>query len=363
MALSSGVPRREPVALLVGVGLAVTLAHALVVAVVRWARLSRAGVYPPVRTWEVMHGDQCDPAPAITCVGPPWLVHGYATVRLVAGTRTHLAGAPVSYGARVPPGAHTTSPAITIPCAPVPRGLYRLQRVTVRFTDLLSLFRVVLEYTEDIGDSPYPPLLRVLPQASSDAQRFIPPGVVAGTRADGLSRDRSEELIEARPYHPGDDTRRINWKAYAHSETLFVRIGEEIPPPSIAAKILVDIRGVESHSQLDQLISAALGVAVELERPNCSVTLSAQVDQRGALVLGTVDEGRRALAAADPVYGFLIDPIPPGPHRVHPGGAHTLVVATGRSPAAPAGRSREILVWDQQHPQGDGRERTISYLD
>jgi len=287
-------------------------------------------------------------------VSPAVITGAPAVVTLVAGSRTHIATASVTGNA---------GSVIEILCASVPRGLYQLRRMTIRLTDLLSLFVVVLEYRDLAADSRYPPLLRVLPEALAGVESPTPPGFVAGSPGEGISRSRSEELIEARPYHPGDDTRRINWKAYAHSETLFVRIGEELPPPSAAANILIDTRGLDTCAHLDQLISAALGVAEELERRMYAVTVVAQVDDRGPLLLGTVNEARRALAAADPVYGFLIDPVPAGPHRVHPGGDHTLVVTTGRSPAAPTGFHREILVWDQQHRQGAGRERTIAVLD
>ncbi|HKK49014.1 MAG TPA: DUF58 domain-containing protein, partial [Alkalispirochaeta sp.] len=222
---------------------------------------------------------------------------------------------------------------------------------------------VVLEYRDSAENSRFPPLVRVLPVASAGMKPPVPAGLVAGVRGEGLSRRRSEELIEARPYHPGDDTRRINWKAYAHSETLFVRIGEEMPPPSASADMVIDTRGLDTSSHLDQLISAALGVAEELERRVRTVTVVAQVDEHGSLLLGSVREARRALAAADPVYGFLVDPVPAGRHRVHPVGDHALVVTTGRSPAAPPGTDREIVVWDHQDRQGEGREHTIALLD
>ncbi|MDR1173841.1 MAG: DUF58 domain-containing protein [Treponema sp.] len=51
---------------------------------------------------------------------------------------------------------------------------------------------------------------------------------------------RTDNLIEHRPYIPGDDPRRINWKLYSHQGELFVREGESEPPPHSRLTILVD---------------------------------------------------------------------------------------------------------------------------
>ena len=51
---------------------------------------------------------------------------------------------------------------------------------------------------------------------------------------------RTDNLIDHRPYIPGDDPRRINWKLYSHGGSLFVREGEPEPPPHSRLLILVD---------------------------------------------------------------------------------------------------------------------------
>jgi hypothetical protein len=51
---------------------------------------------------------------------------------------------------------------------------------------------------------------------------------------------RSDNLIDHRPYIPGDDPRRINWKLYSHGGNLFIREGEPEPPPRLRLLILVD---------------------------------------------------------------------------------------------------------------------------
>ncbi len=51
---------------------------------------------------------------------------------------------------------------------------------------------------------------------------------------------RSDELLETRKYVPGDDMRRLNWKVYAHSGELLLRIGEETPPPDSRLLCILD---------------------------------------------------------------------------------------------------------------------------
>jgi uncharacterized protein (DUF58 family) len=51
---------------------------------------------------------------------------------------------------------------------------------------------------------------------------------------------RTDNLIDHRPYVPGDDPRRINWKLYGHAGDLFVREGEPEPPPHSKLTLLVD---------------------------------------------------------------------------------------------------------------------------
>lgn len=51
---------------------------------------------------------------------------------------------------------------------------------------------------------------------------------------------RGDNLIDHRPYIPGDDPRRINWKLFGHGGELFVREEEPEPPPRSNILILID---------------------------------------------------------------------------------------------------------------------------
>ena len=59
-------------------------------------------------------------------------------------------------------------------------------------------------------------------------------------QAPEFSFQRTDNFIDHRPYVPGDDPRRINWKLYSHGGGLFVREGEREPPPHSNIVILID---------------------------------------------------------------------------------------------------------------------------
>ncbi len=78
--------------------------------------------------------------------------------------------------------------------------------------------------------------------------------IPSSSALDGQStprRDRrreSDDLIESRPYVPGDDPRRLNWKHYAHLGELLVRVGEHTPPPRGVVAVFLDTGfGFASH--------------------------------------------------------------------------------------------------------------------
>ncbi len=97
---------------------------------------------------------------------------------------------------------------------------------------------------------------------------------------DSSRRRRSEELLEARKYYPGDDVRRLNWKVFAHMDELFLRIGEEVPPPESRILFILDTtsnplvpRAVASD-YLDALVQSCASVMVRLVDRGREVTFS-----------------------------------------------------------------------------------------
>jgi hypothetical protein len=83
-----------------------------------------------------------------------------------------------------------------------------------------------------------------------------------------FSFQRTDNLIDHRPYIPGDDPRRINWKLYGHGGGLFVREGEREPPPHSNIVIMVDCeydpllyKLPEARRDIDVLCENALAAA------------------------------------------------------------------------------------------------------
>jgi uncharacterized protein (DUF58 family) len=81
---------------------------------------------------------------------------------------------------------------------------------------------------------------------------------------------RTDDLTDHRPYVPGDDPRRINWKLYSHGTGLFVREGEPEPPPRSRLLILVDTETdpalynpQAAREAVDMLCENALAAALE----------------------------------------------------------------------------------------------------
>jgi uncharacterized protein (DUF58 family) len=93
---------------------------------------------------------------------------------------------------------------------------------------------------------------------------------------------RTDDLTDHRPYIPGDDPRRINWKLYGHapSSELFVREGEPEPPPHSRLIILLDTQvdgglygPAEGLRAVDLLCGNALAAALEFSGRGIEVSL------------------------------------------------------------------------------------------
>jgi hypothetical protein len=114
------------------------------------------------------------------------------------------------------------------------RGAYFSQFDELVFFDALGFFRCSRRFFQE-GE----PRILAGPRRAEDR---LPLRVRSGgteQRAD-IHYLRTDNLIDHRPYIPGDDPRRINWKLYSHGGSLFVREGEPEPPPHSRLLILVD---------------------------------------------------------------------------------------------------------------------------
>jgi uncharacterized protein (DUF58 family) len=114
------------------------------------------------------------------------------------------------------------------------RGAWFSRYDELVFFDALGFFRFSRRFFQEDG-----PRILAGPRRAEDR---LPLRVRSGgteQRAD-IHYLRTDNLIDHRPYIPGDDPRRINWKLYSHGGSLFVREGEPEPPPHSRLLILVD---------------------------------------------------------------------------------------------------------------------------
>lgn len=152
-----------------------------------------------------------------------------------------------------------------LPFSPQLRGHYRSSAARLEVRDLLGITRAAVALR--IEES-----LRVYPAVHDMPLR--PPHPEQGGeehRRRSLKR-RSEELLEVRKYFPGDDIRRVHWKLFAHSNELFLRTGEEAPPPESRYLVLLDtgpspgLPGELAAHYLDALIEACASCVLALAR-------------------------------------------------------------------------------------------------
>ncbi|GHV58111.1 hypothetical protein AGMMS49579_25020 [Spirochaetia bacterium] len=144
------------------------------------------------------------------------------------------------------------------------RGAYYSDYDELVIFDVLGFFRFSWRLVQDSG-----PRLLASPGA---AEEPVPVSIRSGgteQRSEPHYR-RTDDLIDNRPYIPGDDPRRINWKLYGHGGDLFVREGEPEPPPHSHIIIMVDTQtdpalysAEAGRLAVDKLCENALAAALE----------------------------------------------------------------------------------------------------
>ncbi|MDR1257395.1 MAG: DUF58 domain-containing protein [Spirochaetaceae bacterium] len=95
--------------------------------------------------------------------------------------------------------------------------------------------------------------------------------VTGGTEGlGGAVFRKTDDFTEQRPYIPGDDPRRINWKLYAHAGELFIRQQDREPPPHSRFVLLIDTEAdpslysaEEGAAAVDGLCGTALTLLLE----------------------------------------------------------------------------------------------------
>jgi hypothetical protein len=139
-------------------------------------------------------------------------------------------------------------------------------------------------------------------------------------RQDAPAFERTDDLIDHRPYVPGDDPRRINWKLYSHGGELFIRQGELQPPPHSNITILID-------TQFDSLYTTKSAPdAVDLLCENALAIINSAGKDKDVKVgfTGQSEGGGDSLTAAEP--GFFL---------AYPYAAHSAVASATAHAGSP----------------------------
>jgi uncharacterized protein (DUF58 family) len=143
------------------------------------------------------------------------------------------------------------------------RGAYFSDYDEFAVYDILGFFRFAFHLPQSAG-------VRLLAGPHA-AEEPIPAKARAGesNQKPETSFQRTDNLIDHRPYVPGDDPRRINWKLYSHGGELFVREGEREPPPHSNILILIDTQfdsllytPKAARRGIDMLCENALAIAL-----------------------------------------------------------------------------------------------------
>ena len=151
----------------------------------------------------------------------------------------------------------------TVPLQPL-RGAYFSAEDYSRYFDAFGFFESRIKIPQEEG-------LRLVVEPLTADQS--PPGLQAEGgqefRTEPVFR-RTDDRTDSRPYVPGDDPRRINWKLYGHLGDLFIREGEREPPPHAQLLLILDSSidstiyiGERGRLRVDRLCELALGTVVD----------------------------------------------------------------------------------------------------
>jgi uncharacterized protein (DUF58 family) len=257
------------------------------------------------------------------------------------------------------PGKAGNSPAPALP--PAGRGAYYSDYDEFCVIDALGLFRAAFRLPQEKS-----PRLLAAPRTAAE-----PPAVEVRSGGEERPREsrlrRTDNLIDHRPYIPGDDPRRINWKLYGHAGDLFVREGEPEPPPHSKLVILVDTQvdpglytAESGRLGVDMLCENALALALEYAGRG--------MDMRVGYSGGGISGGTGAELASALAYPAALFPGPAGPSKTAlpgepppdlpiPGESRgILVLALPRTPGNPSALDRFI------QNRGAFRELDILFL-
>lgn len=211
----------------------------------------------------------------------------------------------------------------TVPRNPL-RGAYFSTEDYVRCFDAFGFFQGRTLIPQEEG-------LRLVVEPLTADQS--PPGLQAeggqAFRTEPTFR-RTDDRTDSRPYIPGDDPRRINWKLYGHLGELFIREGEREPPPHAQLLLILDssidsalYADEQGRLRVDRLCELALGTVVDRFTEGLELSLG----YLGSPIFPCTPSDAPRLLAFVPAYPITFPLDLPDP----PTAFHTLILALPRT--------------------------------
>ncbi len=209
------------------------------------------------------------------------------------------------------------------------RGAYAADRALIEVRDILGFSSRSLSV-------PLSESVKVLPRAAPRTRMVRAPEEGGDAARFTSRRRRSEELLEVRKYFPGDDPRRVNWKVFAHIGELFLRIGEETPPPESRFLFILDttenplVPAAISADYLDGIVEGCASVMASFMGSGMDLQLLHPTDGKSrAYTRESLDDLLGLLAD---VWWFPGEWRPELPSRAR---MHAVVFSTPGSPSLP----------------------------
>ena len=146
--------------------------------------------------------------------------------------------------------------------------------------------------------------ISVPPPVSALDVSDIPGRPAASAAAAPRLKEDAEERLERRSYVPGDDPRRLDWKVYARTGEMLVRVGEEAVPDRGRLWLLVVSPAVKRFGKkalvyrLDVCLEAAAALVQRMEAENQDVRALLPGEERWTGIDG--DWGRRLARSLPP---------------------------------------------------------------
>lgn len=143
---------------------------------------------------------------------------------------------------------------------------------------MLSAFRSLFQRSADTGPVLFDEaFLRRLERLSLQADRSLRGGIVGAHRS--TRRIPAMEMVDRRPYAPGDDLRYVDWHAFARHDHVFVKLGEA--HQDVPVHILLDHSASMGYGDPPKLhaaarLAAAIGYIALAQADVVTVTRFAQ---------------------------------------------------------------------------------------